>query len=708
MAALGVLERGAHVGARLAQRVDKPAPTAPAPCRRRRRGARRSAATRRRAAWARTAGAAAAAASGSRRTNSRARRGPTRRRVCSHRRAPRRAPRRPRRRLRPRGVPARPTAARRRRARRSNTSRANESSSAAASPRRPAIASHIGLSQWTSRILVRKVRRNVVDARQRDKLRRQPADGLAAQPRGAGAPREPERAEVRARRLADEAPRIRPPRPPPSAAPRRGHRPSRRRRRPGRARTGDRHARRAAVEQPPRHQRVVPRRALAPRAAVHVEDQRSVGAAAALVHLEDALAEFDLAHLRAAVRSVRAANGTIRAGNITSSFATSAARRAAARAPPRAPPRLALHARARNAANDVAGEPGRPCRWRREAEEAERIENMCRRRAESRVNAKVGRREGRSATAISRRAGEIALASSPRSCDGLIYRQPSVTRLAGAHRPLRRSRPSTATQYQPQIWAAATAGSSSRAAAGRAVDEGPQEGVDRAGLQGVGAAAAIKKAPVPQADEQLKRQLAAAEAEAANYKQMTRDAALPPRAAAARAALGRREAAGRAVGAARGEARARARDGRAQVCAPGAAHLGRLQADLSTAQRELSAEHDRAERLSAKLVAEANAALLDENAAAEGSAHPVFGELLHDFGHKRLYRASPLTLWTGTVLWDSQRLPPGARRAHRQVEDALDRRRLARRHLRRPRGSTRGRARQRQPQRRRALHQRRA
>ena len=37
-------------------------------------------------------------------------------------------------------------------------------------------------------------------------------------------------------------------------------------------------------------------------------------------------------------------------------------------------------------------------------------------------------------------------------------------------------------------------------------------------------AAAIKKAPVPQADEQLKRQLAAAEAEAANYKQMTRDA----------------------------------------------------------------------------------------------------------------------------------------------------------------------------------------
>ena len=37
-------------------------------------------------------------------------------------------------------------------------------------------------------------------------------------------------------------------------------------------------------------------------------------------------------------------------------------------------------------------------------------------------------------------------------------------------------------------------------------------------------AAAIKKAPVPQADEQLKRQLAAAEAEATQAKQLARDA----------------------------------------------------------------------------------------------------------------------------------------------------------------------------------------
>ena len=167
-------------------------------------------------------------------------------------------------------------------------------------------------------------------------------------------------------------------------------------------------------------------------------------------------------------------------------------------------------------------------------------------------------------------------------------------------------------------------------------------------------AAAIKKAPVPQADEQLKRQLAAAEAEAANYKQMTRDAPF------LREQLQRAQRSGdEKLQGAQSELLAAKRELERVTGELKFAHQEqqprRLQADLSTAQRELSAEHDRAERLSAKLVAEANAALLDESAAAEGSAHPVFGELLHDFGHKRLYRASPLTLWTGTVLWDSQR-----------------------------------------------------
>ena len=46
------------------------------------------------------------------------------------------------------------------------------------------------------------------------------------------------------------------------------------------------------------------------------------------------------------------------------------------------------------------------------------------------------------------------------------------------------------------------------------------------------------------------------------------------------------------------------------------------------------------------LVAQANEAL----AVSQPLQHPVFGELLHDYGHKRLYRASPLTLWAGPLV----------------------------------------------------------
>ena len=52
-------------------------------------------------------------------------------------------------------------------------------------------------------------------------------------------------------------------------------------------------------------------------------------------------------------------------------------------------------------------------------------------------------------------------------------------------------------------------------------------------------------------------------------------------------------------------------------------------------------------------VSDASAALID--AANEPHAHPVFGQLLHDFGHKRLYLGSPTTLWAGTLLWERQR-----------------------------------------------------
>jgi hypothetical protein len=53
-------------------------------------------------------------------------------------------------------------------------------------------------------------------------------------------------------------------------------------------------------------------------------------------------------------------------------------------------------------------------------------------------------------------------------------------------------------------------------------------------------------------------------------------------------------------------------------------------------------------------VAEASSVLNDASEVG-WSTHPVFGELLHDFGHKRLYLGSPSTLWAGTILWERQR-----------------------------------------------------
>lgn len=80
--------------------------------------------------------------------------------------------------------------------------------------------------------------------------------------------------------------------------------------------------------------------------------------------------------------------------------------------------------------------------------------------------------------------------------------------------------------------------------------------------------------------------------------------------------------------------------------------VGRLRADLTEAQRTLQAKSQEMEVLNARLVTDANAALAEQGKPLE---HPVFGELLHDYGHKRLYRASPLTLWAGTLVWDRQR-----------------------------------------------------
>lgn len=68
-------------------------------------------------------------------------------------------------------------------------------------------------------------------------------------------------------------------------------------------------------------------------------------------------------------------------------------------------------------------------------------------------------------------------------------------------------------------------------------------------------------------------------------------------------------------------------------------------------KRLLAVQQREAAEASARLVAEANAAV---SGALEG-VHPVFGDLIADFGHKRLYRGSPTTLWAGTTLWERQR-----------------------------------------------------
>ncbi|EOD36795.1 hypothetical protein EMIHUDRAFT_201024 [Emiliania huxleyi CCMP1516] len=69
-------------------------------------------------------------------------------------------------------------------------------------------------------------------------------------------------------------------------------------------------------------------------------------------------------------------------------------------------------------------------------------------------------------------------------------------------------------------------------------------------------------------------------------------------------------------------------------------------------QQQMAAAQEEAALVAAQIVADANAALGGD---AASGAHPVFGELLRDDGHKRLYSASPTTLWAGTSTWHKQR-----------------------------------------------------
>ena len=91
---------------------------------------------------------------------------------------------------------------------------------------------------------------------------------------------------------------------------------------------------------------------------------------ARVLELEDALAEFDLAHLCAAVpqRPRGEWHHPRREYHELVRDERREARRGARAAACAAEACFFTHS-ARNAANDVAGEPGRPCRWRREAEE---------------------------------------------------------------------------------------------------------------------------------------------------------------------------------------------------------------------------------------------------------------------------------------------------------------------------------------------------
>ena len=91
--------------------------------------------------------------------------------------------------------------------------------------------------------------------------------------------------------------------------------------------------------------------------------------------------------------------------------------------------------------------------------------------------------------------------------------------------------------------------------------------------------------------------------------------------------------------------------------AEGAA-VRRLKAELSEKETLVEQQRAAAEE-SARAIADANAAILAEQKESgvptEAVHHPVFGQLLHDYGHKKLFLGSPTTLWAGTVLWERQR-----------------------------------------------------
>lgn len=81
----------------------------------------------------------------------------------------------------------------------------------------------------------------------------------------------------------------------------------------------------------------------------------------------------------------------------------------------------------------------------------------------------------------------------------------------------------------------------------------------------------------------------------------------------------------------------------------------RLQEELSVAKAEVVAQQDKAAMMSAQLVADASATMIQRTGKLDQPEHPVFGKLLQDFGYKKLYESSPMALWAGTHVWERQR-----------------------------------------------------
>ncbi|KAJ1633178.1 hypothetical protein T492DRAFT_982814 [Pavlovales sp. CCMP2436] len=74
----------------------------------------------------------------------------------------------------------------------------------------------------------------------------------------------------------------------------------------------------------------------------------------------------------------------------------------------------------------------------------------------------------------------------------------------------------------------------------------------------------------------------------------------------------------------------------------------RLRGELTDATKAAAAERREKEALNRSIIVAANLKLKPQE-------HPVFGALLHDDGFKRTYRASPLTVWAATPIWEKQR-----------------------------------------------------